>query len=82
MSKVSCEAAGKHRRCGFANGASELCDAKESTEGAALRMARENCAAKESTEGAALRMAREKFLKRYLRKTFSCAILTMSTGKK
>ena len=100
MSKVSCEAAGKHRRCGFANGASELCDAKESTEGAALRMARvncdakestegaalrmarENCDAKESTEGAALRMAREKFLKRYLRKTFSCAILTMSTGKK
>ena len=64
MSKVSCEAAGKHRRCGFANGASELCDAKE------------------STEGAALRMAREKFLKRYLRKTFSYAILTMSTGKK
>ena len=43
MSKVSCEAAGKHRRCGFANGASELCDAKESTEGAALRMARVNC---------------------------------------
>ena len=82
MSKVSCEAAGKHRRCGFANGASELCDAKESTEGAALRMARENCDAKESTEGAALRMAREKFLKRYLRKTFTCAILTMSTGKK
>ena len=82
MSKVSCEAAGKHRRCGFANGASELCDAKESTEGAALRMERENCDAKESTEGAALRMAREKFLKRYLRKTFSCAILTMSTGKK
>ena len=82
MSKVSCEAAGKHRRCGFANGASELCDAKESTEGAALRMARENCDAKESTEGAALRMAREKFLKRYLRKTFSYAILTMSTGKK
>ena len=82
MSKVSCEAAGKHRRCGFANGASELCDAKESTEGAALRMARVNCDAKESTEGAALRMAREKFLKRYLRKTFSCAILTMSTGKK
>ncbi|MCI7189477.1 MAG: hypothetical protein MR998_02370, partial [Lachnospiraceae bacterium] len=58
------------------------CDAKESTEGAALRMERENCDAKESTEGAALRMAREKFLKRYLRKTFSCAILTMSTGKK
>ena len=25
MSKVSCEAAGKHRRCGFANGAAELC---------------------------------------------------------
>ena len=24
MSKVSCEAAGKHRRCDFANGAAEL----------------------------------------------------------
>ena len=24
MSKVSCEAAGKHRRCGFANGARKI----------------------------------------------------------
>ena len=54
MSKNELRSSGKHRRCGFANGAGELrgqpcaktsCAAAESIADAVLRMARVNCGA-------------------------------------